>query len=267
VIITEENYFSPEAEAEYMGSSQYRSFCGTIANKGCEAYTIAKIKGDWKEEPSDALLVGSYVDQYYTGDLPKWIAAHPKIMDKKGTKKALFVHADKMCNRADKDDYFLKTVSGGDQVIMTGEFAGLKWKIKIDSYHKGIAIVDLKTTKNIRGTKFVRGFGYVSFVQEWGYDIQMAIYQKIVEINSGEKLPVLLACISKEDEPDIEVIGIDQGRIDQVLSDIEAIAPRIIEVKHGGETPFRCGRCDYCKSTKKLTRPIHYMELLDEDRF
>ena len=46
--------------------------------------------------------------------------------------------------RIERDEYFMKYMSGQKQVIMTGELFGAKWKIKIDSYIPDVAIVDLK---------------------------------------------------------------------------------------------------------------------------
>lgn len=37
---------------------------------------------------------------------------------------------------------------------------------------------------------------------------------------------------------------------------------RIIEVKNGEVDPVACGKCDYCKSTKKLNGTIEVGELI-----
>lgn len=77
-MITNENYFSPENQMKYMGSSQYKSFME------CEAATMAEIKGEHVREKSVALLVGSYVDAHYEKSLELFKAQNPSIFTQKG---------------------------------------------------------------------------------------------------------------------------------------------------------------------------------------
>jgi len=51
--LTSENYFSPENELFFMGSSQFKNF------QKCEAAALAELRGEYKCETTDALLVGS----------------------------------------------------------------------------------------------------------------------------------------------------------------------------------------------------------------
>ena len=47
MILTQENYYSKEANQEYLSVSQYKDFCGTIGRVGCEGengVTIAEFK-------------------------------------------------------------------------------------------------------------------------------------------------------------------------------------------------------------------------------
>lgn len=274
--LNELNYFSKENELKYCGSSQYKNFVGTKGIEGCESKEMAKLKGDWEEKPSIALSVGSYVDAYFSGTIEQFKKEHPEIFTevkilksgkRKGEKvggelRAPYKDANIMISRVERDEYFMKTLAGGTQEIFTAEMFGIKWKIKVDFYHKGIVLVDLKTTQSIQKEYYVEFEGKVGFVEYWGYEIQAALYQKVVEIATGETLPFLIAAVSKESEPDIEIIGFDQSDLDTVIRGIEFSAPRIIELKAGkGRSPFRCEVCDYCKRTKKLSSPIHYKEI------
>jgi glutaredoxin len=45
------------------------------------------------------------------------------------------------------------------------------------------------------------------------------------------------------------------------MLDLEDKLSRIAALKAGEETPIRCGKCDYCKSTKKLDSIINYVNL------
>lgn len=262
--LTPENYHSIEANQNFMSHSQYKDFAGTIGMKGCEAMAMAKLRGEWKPEPSTALLVGSYVDAYFEGTLDQFKNDNPDIFTKQGELKAPYKQAEEMIGRAERDEYFMKTLQGEKQVIRTAELFGVKWKIKIDSHIPKTANVDLKTCASISETKWAKDYGRLNFIAYWGYNIQGAIYQKIDELCTGEKLPFLISAVSKEKEPDIEVIAFSQKDLDEALMEVESNMPRIIQVKNGEVEPDRCGTCDYCIRTKILTRPIHYTEIQEK---
>ena len=200
MVLTAENYYSQEANEEYMSVSQFKDFCGTYGKMPCEFTAMEKLKGRWEEPKSKALMVGSYVDSYFEGTLDKFKAENPDLFKRDGTLKAEFVKADEIIQRIERDDYFMKFMSGDKQVIMTGELFGTKWKIKMDSYIPSIAIVDLKVMASITKLEWVRDIGYLDFVRYWGYDIQGAIYQEIVRQNTGKKLPFYIAGATKESE-------------------------------------------------------------------
>ena len=63
--LTAENYYSPEANAEYMSVSQFKSFAGTDGKLACEAEAMAELRGEWEMKKTTALMVGSYVDSYF----------------------------------------------------------------------------------------------------------------------------------------------------------------------------------------------------------
>ena len=69
MVLTAENYYSQEANEEYMSVSQFKDFCGTYGKMPCEFTAMEKLKGRWEEPKSKALMVGSYVDSYFEGTL------------------------------------------------------------------------------------------------------------------------------------------------------------------------------------------------------
>ena len=75
MLLTSENYYSREANEEYLSVSQYKDFMGTYGKPGCEEYALAKLNGTWVEamEDSTALMVGSYVDAHFEGTLDLFI--------------------------------------------------------------------------------------------------------------------------------------------------------------------------------------------------
>ena len=158
----------------------------------------------------------------------------------------------------------MKFMGGEKQVIMTADMFGSPWKIKIDSYLPGKAIVDLKVMRELHKAEYTKDYGYMNFIEYWGYDLQAAVYQEVVYQNTGERLPFFVAAASKEEETDIELIWIPDDHLREKLIEVENNTPKIVALKNGEVEPIRCGLCDYCKHTKVLMRPIHFTELLGE---
>lgn len=259
--LTSENYYSQEANKEYMSVSGYKDFAGTYGKTPCEFYGMEKLNGRWEDEKSTALLVGSYVDSYFEGSLEQFKKENPEIFTQEGELKANFKQAEEIIARIERDEYFMKFMSGQKQVIMTGELFGAKWKIKMDSYIPDVAIVDLKVMASITDLKWVKDIGYLDFVRYWGYDIQGAIYQEIVRQNTGKKLPFYIAGATKQAEPDIRIIHVTDNYLQEALHMVEANMPRILRVKSGEAEPDRCELCDCCRHNRVLTRPISIMDL------
>lgn len=255
-VLTNENYYTQEASLAYMSCSQWKSF------RKCEDMALAEIAGDYVRPESTALLVGSYVDSHFEGTLDIFKAQHPNIFKRDGSLKAEYAQAEEIISRIERDKLFTKYMSGEKQRIMTGKIAGVPFKIKMDSYHPGKAIVDLKIVRDFQEMWSPEEHAKVKFVEFWGYDFQGAIYQEIERQNSGERLPFFIAAATKEPITDIEVMQIPQDRLDYCLEIVERTAPRFQALKLGiEENPCRCEKCDWCKITKILTAPIDYRNL------
>ena len=249
--VNKKNYFSYNNNMKYCGSSQFKEFLK------CPAKAMAELRGEWDREESTALLIGSYIDSFFEQTLDQFKTEHPQIFKKDGTLKAEYVHAEKIIDRVSRDELFMKYMSGKKQVIKTGTIEGVPFKIKIDSYHKGKAIVDLKVIRDFKPIYNEERGVREPFILYWGYDYQAAIYQAI----EGEKLPFYIAAVTKEENPDLEVIKIPQAWIDRAYEEIRNEAPIIAAIKRGEIEAERCGKCDYCRATKKLTRVISADEL------
>ncbi len=261
--LTSENYYSQEANKEYMSVSQFKDFIGTYGRLGCEFTAMEKLEERWEEEETTALLVGSYVDAYFEGTSERFKIEHPNIFKKTGDKGLLkdYVKAEEIIARIERDEYFMKYMSGQKQVIMTGELFGTMWKIKIDSYIPDVAIVDLKVMASITELKWVKDIGYLDFVRYWGYDLQGAVYQEIVRQNTGKKLPFYIAAATKEKEPDIRIVHATDNYLQEAFNVVGANMPRVLRVKSGEAEPDRCELCDCCRHNRVLTRPISIMDL------
>lgn len=262
MVLTAENYYSKEANKEYMSVSQYKDFAGTYGKMACEFSAIEKLEERWAQKKTTPLLVGSYVDSYFEGTVGEFKKETPEIFTQDGGLKAPYIRADKIIERMERDPLFMMYMSGKKQVIMTAELFGTKWKIKIDSYAEGIAITDLKVVESITKPKWVRDIGYLDFIRYWGYDIQGAIYQEVVYRNTGLRLPFYIAAGTKEEEPNIEVIQVTQNYLDEAKNMVEMNMPRILRVKNGEVEPDRCEMCDCCRHTKVLKRPISITNLV-----
>jgi hypothetical protein len=218
---------------------------------------MAELNGEWKREDSTALLIGSYVDSFFENTLDSFKAAHPEILKKDGSLKAEFVKADEIIARISQDELFMKYMSGRKQVIKTGFIEGVPFKIKMDSYHKGKAIVDLKVIKDFQPIWDEDRGCRLDFIHYWGYDYQAAIYQAI----EGNNLPFYICAVTKEATPDLAVIQIPQHWIDSAMAVIKNEIGLIDAIKRGDIEADRCGKCDYCRTTKKLSRVISADEL------
>lgn len=253
--LTNENYYSIEANQHYFSVSQVKDFLK------CEAYAMAKINGEWVEEPTSAMLIGSYVDSYFEGTLEEFTTVHPEIFKKDGTLKADFVKAEEIIKKVNNSELFMKCMSGEKQVIMTGEVFGAPWKIKMDSYIPHQAIVDLKVVAKLRDISYKNGFKQ-SFIEKWGYDLQLGIYQEVVRQNTNEQLDCIIAGVDKQDYSDMDCILIPNEQLEFARNQLRWKMEHIINVKNYNEEPKRCGVCDYCRATKKLERLILPDELI-----
>ena len=255
--LTARNYFIPKAERNYMSASQIKSFMT------CEAATLATIRGEYERPITAALLVGSYVDAFFEGGLKKlqtFISHHPEIVKRDGTLKADYVKADEMIARATRDAAFMDYMDGLHQKILTGKICGVPFKCKLDVYRPGERIVDLKTVKDFE-PQYLPEQGRVDFATAWRWPMQMAIYQRVVEQTEGKKLPCYIACITKQDPPDIGVFEVPQVIMDYEIEKLKDIIPYYDAIKKGITTPNRCEKCAYCRATHEITRPVGLDEL------
>jgi hypothetical protein len=246
--LTASNYHSLQMNNMYWSASLCKSFLA------CEARTMAELRGEYVRAPSDALLIGSYVDAYFEGTLEQFKLDHPEVFKRNGELRAEFSHADTMILRAEMDPVFMEHLEGEKQVIRTGTIDGYPFKIKMDVYHPE-RIVDLKTTANFLPV-YKPGQGRMTFIEAYQYTLQGAIYQAI----EGRSKPFYIAAITKEAQPDIAVVRIGQHYLDADMKLLRDNLPYYDAIKQGMIEPPRCEHCAYCKATRKLTGAIELDE-------
>ena len=138
--INQENYYDKEMWMKYMHVSTFKDFIGCGDRTPCEARALATLKGEF-DRSSDALLIGSYLDCALTepDKLEDFKESHSEMFSSrgatKGELKSNFARVNQMVERVKKDEFFMKTISGGEnQKVMVGEIFGVKWAIRIDIY-------------------------------------------------------------------------------------------------------------------------------------
>ena len=248
--LTDNNYYSTEANKDYWSVSQFKAFCD------CEASALASVRGEYERELTDSLLFGSFVDAYFTDDKERFIREYgDHLYSRKGELYAKYQHAYDCIDAIEAQPLMMGFLKGEKQVIRTASMFGVDWKIKMDVFN-GERIVDLKCVKDFEPI-YKEGSGRVSWVEYWNYDIQGAVYQKIEQISSGrdKPLPFYIVAVTKEKVPDVAVIEIPQHVLDTALKIVEAKIDEFDLVKIGEIEPKRCEKCEYCKQTKRLTAP------------
>lgn len=257
--LNDENYYSQEADMQYMSVSQYKAF------RKCEAAALAKLKGEWQEEHNDSLLLGSYVHAWLEGALDQFKEKTPSLFTRSGELYSQYKNADLMIETLKDDGLCMFALEGEKEVIITAELFGAHWKSKLDVYNPiNGRFVDLKTVKSIYDKVWTDEYGYCSFVEAYGYTIQMAVYAELEKRWSGREnwLEPFIVAVSKEKHPDKAVINFDDEIIQLELDEVEENLPRVLSVKHGMDKPNRCEKCAYCRQTKRLTKVIHYSQIL-----
>lgn len=266
--LSSENYYSREAARAYYSASQVKQFFE------CSSAAMADLNGDYVRKKTPALLVGGYIDAHFAGEIDEFKKANPEIFTKTGTLRSDYAKAEEIIDRIERDELACALMSGEKQKIVTGKIGGLLFKAKLDVWHDAEAahriakeyagmsdltfadgcIVDLKVMKDFE-PMFRQEEGRLSFVEYWRYDLQMAIYQELMSQKMGSKVPCYILAASKQDPPDLTLVQIPQELLDFNLKWLTDRLPDINLVKTGEEEPESCGKCAWCRQSKKLDGP------------
>lgn len=258
--LTNSNYYSDEANDEYISVSQFKDFIK------CEWNALAKLAGE-PEEDKTALLVGNYVHSYFESpeEHDRFKKENESVIFKKnGTMYAPFEQAQSMVERLEQDDFFKFVYQGEKEVIVTGELYGAKWKGKIDLLNKEKGyFVDLKTTREMGKRYWSDKYGrYVSFVEMYDYILQMYIYKQLLEQQYGIEFTPYIFAVSKETPTNIQAIRINDDKYLAEEEYIQKHIQRVIDLKKGNALPEGCGKCPYCIKNKRLENFIEVDDLL-----
>lgn len=270
--LTQDNYYDNKG---YMSVSRFKQYLE------CEAKALALDYGKWIDERDQKpLIFGNYVHSYFESK-----EAHEKFLEEH--KSDLFSSrkpyglltdyklADKVIATLETDELFNNLYHGrkGDQVekemIVTGTIAGVPFKGKIDSInHTRNYMVDLKTMKTIKGEEWCQELkrkvpGAFANILNYNYHVQTAVYQELLKQMTGRSYRPLIVAVSKENEPDKEILSLDKEMLSEGLEYVSERVGHVWDVVIGKVGPTKCGKCDYCRSKKKLNRIVSIRELLE----
>lgn len=263
-MINKDNYFSEENNMKYTGSSQIKDFLK------CESYALAKLNGEWVDEPSKALAISSLVDAIISDEESEFLAKEKEKLNsfiflKSGKLSSDALLAYDVVEQAKNDPMFMKYLNGEHQVIMTGEINGVPVKIKIDSYFKDKCIVDLKCMATLKPKWSEKNHKKMNFCDEYRYTLQAALYQEIVFQNTGKKLPFIIAAMTKEKYSQRALLQINQEIIDDELVFLKDFLPKIQAIKQGKNKPQKCNFCEWCISQQKTNKIWRYTDYFEKN--
>lgn len=263
-LTNDEVYYGNEANWQYMGVSQYKDF------RKCEAAALAKLNGDWEPTSNPkALLVGNYVHSYFESEEAHQTFKAKNEAELYSKRKPYgllkdFKVAYTMIERIKDEPLFNYLWHGQHEEVVTGELFGLEWKGKIDllNVEKGY-FIDLKTTAQLDKRFWNENYGgYVSFIEEYGYALQMAVYETLLEKQYGKTFTGYIYAVTKEEIPNVAAIDIEKRKKEFELKLLEENLDRVEKVKTGQTEPEMCGKCEYCRGNKSLSNFIMSDELI-----
>ncbi len=241
-----DNYFSKANEHDYMSYSQFKDFLE------CEAQGLAIAEGRYEKPIGKALLQGTYVDAYFSGEMEKCAKEHPELFKKDGSLKADYSILDEVIKSIEEDRVFHdEFYTGEPQRIFVGEIAGVPFKGKVDFLFEN-RIVDMKAMSSIDNVWSDEEHRRVPFYSFYKYDIQGAIYRELVRQATGRKLPYYLAVATKESPSRHIAYRFSDEVLDEALALVEKLAPRYQAIKKHEIEPVECGHCGYYGATHRF---------------
>lgn len=251
--LTLENYYSKEADIEYMSVSQFKLF------EECEAKALATILGQETATFKEAFLEGQFFESLVAGDKNLFMAKHSDEIVSKAGKTAGQPKANfkKVINAAEKfnsQEFFKEIINKCEkQVILTGEIEGVKVKCALDLFDRQTnSIYDIKCMGDFKEQWSKKDKMYIPWYYVYKYDLQLAVYREIVRQNFGEPKEVGLLAATKEEIPDIDALLFDSNVLSLELDYFKSKIKHYDNIKKGIEKPEACGICDYCKKTKTI---------------
>lgn len=252
--LTQENYFSPEADKYYMSVSQFKNF------KNCSAKALHDLYVA-DTTTKQAFLEGHLFEELVAGNAEKYMAEHPEMISTRGsTAGQLKAEFQRVINAADKfnsQKFFRDIIDKCDkQVILTGEINSVPVKCCLDLFDKETcSIYDIKCMSDFKEQWSKQEKAYIPWYYHWGYVLQLAVYREMVRQNfNKEPKEIALLAATKEEVPDIQAISFSSNLLDLELEEFKSKIELYNDIKIGKIEPESCGTCDYCKKKKEINK-------------
>lgn len=252
MFLTKDNYFSKEADMEYMSVSQWKLF------NECEAKALATIQGQKPATFKDAYLEGKLFEELVAGDAKLFMAQHPELISSRGATagqlKTEFKRVLKAAEKFNSQKFFTDIIAKCEkQVILTGTINDIKVKCALDLFFPiDCSIYDIKCMKDYKEQWNSEERAYVPWYYTYGYVMQLAVYREIVRQNFGEPKEIGLLSATKEEQPDISAPSFSSELLDLEFEKFKSKIKRYDLIKKGFVEPIQCGCCDFCKSIKNI---------------
>lgn len=251
MILNRDNYFSVEADKEFMSVSQFKNF------EKCEAKALNDIEKE-SQEDKQCFLEGQLFEALVSGDAKLFIAQHPELISSRGATagqiKSNYAKVISAAEKFNSQDFFVNIVEKCEkQVVLTSEFCDVKVKCAIDLFDRMTnSIYDIKCMKDFKEQWSKEEKAYQPWYYVYDYVLQLAVYREIVKQNFGEPLQVGLIAATKEDSPDVQALSFSYDLLDLEFEKFKSKIKRYDLIKKGFVEPIQCGCCDFCKSIKNI---------------
>lgn len=249
--LNSENYFSIEMDQKYMSVSQYKNF------EKCNAKAVNDLIQE-SEEDKQCFLEGHLFENIVAGDEELFYAKHPEIISSrgptKGELKSNFKTVVTAANKIKEQEFIMDIINKCEkQVILVGKINGIDVKCCLDLFDmQNKKIYDLKCMKSFKDEWNDKEKCYMPWYYNYGYVLQMAVYQEIVRQNYGFICDTHLIAASKETVPDMQALRFDNKLLELELKEFSENIQYYDNIKKGLAVPISCGTCDYCKTHKKI---------------
>lgn len=260
--ITNENYFSLEAQREYSTNSQRTTFID------CPAQWKAYIDGKFKPVHKIYYDHGTYVDLALTEPahvFKQWKEDNRHLIIGKYGRFKAYDNLDLAIQIVRDEPLMMKYLKGDGQcIIVLDDFHGCKIKMKLDCLNliEGF-LTDLKTTMSLHKLVWMESQEgknmKVPFYDAYDYWTQLALYREGVWIKHGVDVKVFLAVIEKEYPFDRDVFDMTvEDHLELCVENTIPVFQEMQRIKDDDMDPDElrhCGVCEYCAETKSLIEP------------
>lgn len=255
MILTQENYHSPEARALWLSSSAIKTA------KRCEEQWYAEHTGVMVvDEDKEAFKLGHYFETMLTGtsdEIALFQSKNPDMFSStgktKGQLKATYKSVDECVEAVRRQPYLMEIINRCEtQKILTGEIDGFPVRVMMDLLDVDGSIYDLKAMKDFKSIYSEEDGTYVEWWQAWDYAMQMWVYREICAQNGITVPRVGLIAVSKSNA-DIKAISFSEDTMNAAGADVHYTIGRMKDILNGRSFPIDCGHCSWCVKKRRIT--------------